>query len=74
VPTIKLKYGYNAITYTQILAIFLLALLAFSDFYSAYWWALPLAVLSYMLRQPLMNIANPMTSEVSMYYVGDKKP
>ncbi|MBK6611692.1 MAG: MFS transporter [Sphingobacteriales bacterium] len=72
VPTIKLKYGYNAITYTQILAIFLLALLAFSDFYSAYWWALPLAVLSYMLRQPLMNIANPMTSEVSMYYVGDK--
>ena len=74
VPHIKAKWGYEAIIYTQVLAIFALSMIAFSDFLSSqfYIFALMLAIVFFIFRQPLMNLANPMISEMTMYYVGKK--
>ncbi|MGB0930442.1 MAG: MFS transporter, partial [Chitinophagales bacterium] len=71
-PTIKRRFGYEAITVTQTCAVLALLLLAISDFISYLPVALYLAIFCYFIRQPLMNLANPMTSEVTMYYVGKK--
>ena len=62
--------GYNAITATQLASISMLILMGITDFFNAYSLALWVALLCYMLRQPLMNLANPLTSEMTMYYVG----
>jgi len=43
-----------------------------ADFMSGYTWALPLAFFCFVVRQPLMSLANPMTSELTMYYVGSQ--
>ena len=69
-PYIKNKMGYNAITATQLASISMLILMGITDFFNAYSLALWVALLCYMLRQPLMNLANPLTSEMTMYYVG----
>lgn len=71
-PAIKRRFGYEAITVTQTLAVLVLLLLAISDFISYLPFALYLAIFCYFIRQPLMNLANPMTSEMTMYYVGKK--
>jgi hypothetical protein len=49
-----------------------LALLATTEFYASLGIALVLAVICFLLRQPLMNVAGPMTSELVMSYVGKK--
>ncbi len=72
VPVIKKRFGYEAITVTQTLAVTVLLLLAMTDFISHLPIAIYLAILCYFVRQPLMNLANPMTSEMTMYYVGKK--
>lgn len=73
VPTIKEKIGYKkAVPTTQSLAIVALVVMATTQLYSGKWFALPIAVMFYMLRQPLMNIAAPMTSDITMKYVGEK--
>ncbi|MFN5705339.1 MAG: MFS transporter [bacterium] len=73
VPHIKNKYGYKvAITRTQTIAVISLALLAITEFYSAEGWAYFAAVFFFLLRQPLMNMAAPATSELVMNYVGPK--
>ena len=46
--------------------------LATTEFFTNYWWALPIAVLCFWIRTPLMNMAAPMTSELTMKYVGEK--
>lgn len=69
-PYIKGRLGYNAITVTQLASISMLMFMGITDFFSSYWLALWAALLCYMLRQPLMNLANPLTSEMTMYYVG----
>jgi len=46
--------------------------LATMEFFNTYWWAMPLAVILYWVRTPLMNMAAPMTSELTMNYVGVK--
>ncbi|MEZ4883400.1 MAG: hypothetical protein R3E32_01595 [Chitinophagales bacterium] len=71
-PSIKKIFGYEAITITQTLAVLALLLLAISDFLSYWPFAIYLAIFCYFIRQPLMNLANPMTSEMTMYYVGRK--
>jgi len=71
-PTIKKRFGYEAITVTQTLAVLALLLLALTDFISHLPIAIFLACFCYFIRQPLMNLANPMTSEMTMYYVGKK--
>ncbi|HCQ28933.1 MAG TPA: hypothetical protein DIU39_01530 [Flavobacteriales bacterium] len=72
VPVIKEKLGYKkAIPTTQFSAILALVILAFTEIIP-YSWAVYLAIACYILRQPLMNLAGPMTSDVVMQYVGDK--
>ena len=71
VPKIKKHIGYKiAIPTTQSLAVISLVALATTEFYSQYSIALVIAVICYLLRQPLMNMAGPMTTEVVLNYVG----
>jgi MFS family permease len=71
VPRIKKKIGYKiAIPTTQSLAVVALVALATTQFYNQYTIALLIASACYLLRQPLMNMAGPMTSELVLNYVG----
>jgi predicted MFS family arabinose efflux permease len=71
VPKVKQHIGYKvAIPTTQSLAVISLVALATTQFYSQYSVALIIAAGCYLLRQPLMNMAGPMTTEVVLKYVG----
>lgn len=73
VPRIKTSIGYQiAIPTTQSLAVVSLVALASTQFFSHLPVALAIASFCYLLRQPLMNMAGPMTSEIVMNYVGKK--
>ncbi|MBS1637081.1 MAG: MFS transporter [Bacteroidetes bacterium] len=73
VPRIKVNIGYKiAIPATQSLAVVSLIALATTELYSQYAIALYIAIICYLLRQPLMNMAGPMTTELLMKYVGRK--
>lgn len=71
VPRIKEKIGYKiAIPTTQSLAVISLVALATTQYYSFMSIAIIIASACYLLRQPLMNMAGPMTSELVLTYVG----
>jgi MFS family permease len=71
VPKIKKHIGYKiAIPTTQSLAVISLIALATTEYYAQYGVALVIAVACYLLRQPLMNMAGPMTTELVLNYVG----
>ncbi|HWY10600.1 MAG TPA: MFS transporter [Bacteroidia bacterium] len=71
VPKVKQFIGYKiAIPTTQSLAVISLVALATTQFYSQYTIALYIAIACYLLRQPLMNMAGPMTTELILNYVG----
>lgn len=71
VPKVKGRLGFKkGITLTQSIAVLALVALATTEFFVEYWWALPLAILCFWVRTPLMNMAAPMTSELTMNYVG----
>jgi len=71
VPKVKQNIGYKiAIPTTQSLAVISLVALATTQYYSQYSIALYIAIACYLLRQPLMNMAGPMTTEVVLNYVG----
>ena len=73
VPNLKSKLGFQkGITYVQTIAVIALVALATTEFFKDYWWGLPLAIMCYWVRTPLMNMAAPMTSELTMNYVGVK--
>tara|TARA_B100000945_G_C20410522_1_gene612304 strand:+ start:219 stop:1439 length:1221 start_codon:yes stop_codon:yes gene_type:complete len=73
VPNFKSRFGFKkGITYSQTIAIIALIGLATTEFFNHYFWAFPLAVVCYWIRTPLMNMAAPMTSELTMNYVGAK--
>lgn len=73
VPSIKQKYSYQvAVPATQSVAVIALFILASTEFFKEYTWAASIAVICYLIRQPLMNMAGPMTSEIVMNYVGEK--
>lgn len=73
VPFIKQKYGYGiAMISVQIIAILALILMSSMAFFTEYTWALPAAIFFFLLRQPLMNMAAPLTTELVMKYVGKK--
>ncbi len=72
IPTIKEKWGYEAITKSQTLSIIALISLGTTEFLSSYSFAIYLAIFFYIIRQPLMNLAGPMSAEMSMYYVGKR--
>lgn len=71
VPFLKKKYGYGlAMIGVQCVAIMALISMASMAFFTEYSWALPSAMLFFLIRQPLMNMAAPLTTEVVMGYVG----
>jgi predicted MFS family arabinose efflux permease len=71
VPKIKRSIGYKiAIPTTQSLAVVSLVAMATTQFYNQYSVAVIIAGACYLLRQPLMNMAGPMTTEVVLKYVG----
>ena len=73
VPKIKEKIGYKiAIPSTQSLAVISLVALATTEFFRENPVAIVIASLCYLLRQPLMNMAGPMTSELVLNYVGKR--
>ncbi len=73
VPTVKDRYGYMvAIVLIQALAIMFLILMATTEYYNHLWFAPILAVVFFIIRQPLMNVAGPMTSELTLSYVGKR--
>jgi len=73
VPKIKREIGYTvAIPLTQSLAIVALILLATTQYYNELPFAIYVAIACFLLRQPLMNMAGPMTSDVVMSYVGKR--
>lgn len=73
VPHIKNRLGYKkAVPVTQSLAIIALIALALTEYSGGTAWGLSLALFFYAIRQPLMNMAAPMTSEVTMMYAGKK--
>ncbi len=73
VPEVKDRYGYKiAIVFIQALAIMFLILMATTEYYSDMWYAPMLAVAFFVIRQPLMNVAGPMTSELTLSYVGKR--
>ena len=73
VPQIKEKIGYQiAIPGTQSLAVMSLVALATTQYYAQLPIAVVIAAVCYLLRQPLMNMAGPMTSELVLNYVGTK--
>ena len=72
IPTIKRKYGYKfSITYFQAGAILALFALGTTEWYNKEPYAVWLAAFLFIARQPLMNIAAPLTSELTMNYVGE---
>ncbi len=73
VPKLKSKFGYRkAVPFTQSLAIIALVTMAISEYFAHWSFAVYIAVAAYLLRQPLMNMAGPMTTEVMMKYAGAK--
>lgn len=71
VPRIRRKYGYRiAITLSQVIAVSMLVLMALTELYAQWEGMAMAAVAFYMLRTPFMNMAAPMTTELTMAYVG----
>jgi len=71
VPVIQRRFGfYVSIIFTQVLAIFFLVALAMTELYATWEGAIFVAIGAYMLRTPLMNMAGPSTTEMSMKFVG----
>ncbi len=73
VPEVKRRLGWRgAILGVQTIAVFLLAVMGLTELWKAAAWALPFAVVCFILRQPLMSMAGPSTSELTMSYVGER--
>lgn len=73
VPEIKRRFGYQvAITLVQSLAVLLLFTMATTEWYNHTAIGLIVAAVTYTLRQPLMNMAGPMTSQLTLNYVGER--
>jgi fucose permease len=73
IPQIKRKHGYRvAITLFQSIAVIALVLMATTEFFSHLSIAVYFAVFFFLIRQPFMNMAGPMTSELVMNYVGKR--
>lgn len=73
VPEVKRRLGWRgAILGVQTAAVALLVAMGLTELCPAALWALPLAVACLVLRQPLMSMAGPSTSELTMRYVGER--
>jgi MFS family permease len=72
IPKAKERFGYGRVVpTTQSFAIICLIIMATTQYYSQLSFSIGIAALFYLLRQPLMSAAVPMTSEITMKYVGE---
>jgi predicted MFS family arabinose efflux permease len=72
VPEVKRRLGWRgAILGVQGIAVVLLVVMGLTELVRGAAWALPLAIGCFILRQPLMSMAGPSTSELTMTYVGE---
>ncbi len=72
-PLIRRNFGYKiAITLFQSLSILALFIMATTEYYQEWSFAVYIAIGAYVIRQPLMGAARPMTTELTMYYVGKR--
>ncbi|MBB5349827.1 putative MFS family arabinose efflux permease [Haloferula luteola] len=73
VPEVKRRLGWRgAILGVQGVAVLLLVVMGLTETVKAASWALPVAVACFILRQPLMSMAGPAISELTMSYVGER--
>lgn len=73
VPEVRRRLGWRgAIIGVQMAAVVMLALMGVTELWKHAGWALPVALVCFIFRQPLMNMAGPSTSELSMAYVGER--
>lgn len=73
VPSIRKKYGYwMTIVVVQILSVVCLVLMSLTEIFAYHELALYVAVIAYVLRQPLMHMAHPSSNELMMNYVGER--
>ncbi|MES2476582.1 MAG: MFS transporter [Verrucomicrobiota bacterium] len=73
VPEVKRRFGWRgAILGVQGIAVVMLAVMGLTELWKETAWALPVALVCFIFRQPLMNMAGPSTSELSMDYVGER--
>lgn len=72
-PVIRRSFGYKvAITLLQSISVLALFILATTEWYAEYSFAVYIAIAAYVIRQPLMGAARPMTTELTTYYVGPR--
>jgi predicted MFS family arabinose efflux permease len=73
VPEVKRRFGWRgAILGVQTVAVGLLVVMGLTELQQAAAWALPVAIGAFILRQPLMSMAGPSTSELTLSYVGER--
>jgi predicted MFS family arabinose efflux permease len=73
VPEVRRRLGWRgAILGVQTAAVVMLTLMGLTELWKDAAWALPVALVCFIFRQPLMNMAGPSTSELSMIYVGER--
>ncbi|BCX47446.1 hypothetical protein HAHE_13540 [Haloferula helveola] len=73
VPAVKRRFGWRgAILGVQGIAVALLVAMGLTELVKTLAWALPFAIGCFVLRQPLMSMAGPATSELTMSYVGER--
>ncbi len=72
-PGVKDKWGYKiAIPSTQTLAVLALVGLALTEFFPGSAVGVTVAVFFFIIRQPLMNLAQPLSSQLVLNYVGKR--
>ena len=73
VPEVQRRFGWRgAIIGVQSAAVVLLAVMGLTEIWAGSFWALPIALACLVVRQPLMNMAGPSNSELSMSFVGER--
>ena len=73
IPYIRRRFGYQvAVTLFQAAAVVSLFIMSITEYFADWEYALGIAIFFYLIRQPLMNCASPMASEVVVYYVGKR--
>ena len=71
VPEVKRRFGWRGVILgVQCMAVILLVVMGLTELWKTATWALPLAIACFIVRQPLMSMAGPATSELTMNYVG----
>jgi MFS family permease len=73
IPFFKKLFGFkNLMVGAQAIAIVALFSMGIASLYNHLLWCLGLSVFLFLIRQPLMNLAAPLTTEIMMQYVGKR--